>query len=176
MSREFGILAEFETPAAVMRAAQAMRDAGLRRFDVHSPFPIHGMDRAMGMGGSKVPWIVLLAGISGGAGALLLQWWTAAVDYKLVISGKPLFSLPAFIPITFEGVVLLSAFGAVIGMLALNGLPRLYHPLLKVERFARASDDRFFVSVEARDPRYNRAVLTQRLRELGAAQVDVVDE
>lgn len=176
MAREFGLLAEFETPAAVMHAAQALRDAGLKRFDVHSPFPIHGMDRAMGLGGSKVPWIVLLAGIAGGTGALLLQWWTAAVDYKLVISGKPLFSLPAFIPITFEGVVLLSAFGAVIGMLALNGLPRLYHPLLKVERFARASDDRFFVSVEARDPRYNRAVLLRRLRELGAAQVEVVEE
>jgi hypothetical protein len=163
----FGAVARFENPHQLMRAAETMRDAGYKRFDVHSPFPIHGMNEAMGIGRSVLPWIVLGGGLTGCAGALALMIWINVYDYPMVISGKPYLSLPAFIPITFELTVLLSAFAAVGGMLMLNFLPMLYHPLLKHPEFARATSDGFFISVEARDRQFDPERTLEILKNAG---------
>lgn len=160
----FGMVAEFEDPTALLHAAREIRRAGYRHFDAHSPFPIHGIERAMGARGSLVPWVVLGGGATGCLGGLALQVWINVFDYPLVISGKPHFALPAYIPVTFELTVLLAAFGALGGMLLLNLLPMLYHPLFKARRFARATSDGFFISVEARDPKFD-VEATRRLLE-----------
>jgi hypothetical protein len=129
-----------------------VRDAGFTRWDSHVPFPVHGLDRAMGVGPSRVPWIVLVMGLSGAAGGFLLQAWVSVGAYPLVISGKPLLSWPAVIPITFELGVLCGALGALLGMLALNQLPQLYSSLFRSRRFEKVTDDSFFISIEAADP------------------------
>jgi mono/diheme cytochrome c family protein len=166
-------LAEFPGPEALLAAAAKIRDAGYRRWDAHSPFPVHGIERAMGLRPTILPWLVLGAGITGAAAALLLQWWTNAVDYPLLISGKPLFSLPANIPVTFELIVLFSAFAVIGGVLVLNLLPQYWHPAFSAKRFVRVTSDGFFISVEASDPKFDQ-VLTKRLLEsLGAAAVEV---
>lgn len=154
-SRPLLYLAEYETPADVMHAAEKVRDAGYERWDVHTPFPVHGMDRAMGMRDSAVGWIVLVMGPTGCLSAFLLMWWTNGVDYPIVIGGKPGFSLPSMIPVMFELTVLLSAFGAVFGMLGINQLPKHHHPVFYSDRFERCSDDRFFISIEASDPAFD---------------------
>jgi Alternative complex III, ActD subunit len=171
----WGLVAEFDTAAAVLHAAENVRDEGYTRFDVHSPIPIHGLDEAMGLRMTRLPWFVLLGGATGAAVALLLQWWTNGVNYPFIISSKPLFGLPANIPITFELTVLFAAIGAFVGMLAANGLPRLYHPLFKVERFRRASDDRFFVSIEAADPKFDPVATRAFLESLGGGVVEPVE-
>lgn len=151
----FALVAEFDDVTSVKEAARRVRDAGYTRFDVYSPFPIHGIDRAMGIRSTRLPWIVLASGLTGLSCALLLQWWTNGVDYPFRISGKPLFGLPAAIPITFEVTVLFSAFAAFFGMLLLNRLPQHHHSIFEHGRFARASDDGFFLAVEAADPRFD---------------------
>src|SRR5260221_2683291 len=138
-----GLLAEYETVDDILKAARAVRMAGFVRWDVHSPFPIHGIDYAMGIQPTVLPWIVLGAGLTGTATAIWLQWYCNAFDYKFLISGKPLWSFPANIPIIFELTVLFSALTAVFGMLGLNHLPQLYNPLFKSERFRRATPARF---------------------------------
>lgn len=158
------LVAEFDDVASVKRAAAAVRDAGYSRFDVYSPFPIHGIERAMGVRSTHLPWIVLACGLSGTGLALLLQWWTNAVDYPFAISGKPLFGIASSIPITFEVTVLLSAFAAFFGMFVLNRLPEHHHPLFDLARFRRATDDGFFLAIEAGDARFD-AVRTRALLE-----------
>jgi hypothetical protein len=170
----FGMLARFADPAALIRVAAAMRKAGYRRFDAHSPFPIHGMERAMGVRRSPLPWIVLGGGLVGFACGLGLQVWINVFDYPLVTSGKPFLSLPAFIPVTFELTVLFSAFAAIGGMLLLNILPMLYHPLLKSRNFARATSDGFFISVEARDPLFDAERTREFLESLGGKNVELL--
>lgn len=171
----FGLLAEFDTVEAVLHAAERVREAGFTRFDVHSPIPIHGLDEAMGIRMSRLPWVVAAGGAAGACSALLLQWWTNAIDYPYIISSKPFFGLPANIPVTFELTVLLASIGAVFGMLISNGLPQLYHPLFKVERFRRASNDRFFVSIEASDPRFDLERTRELLSGLGTLAVEEVE-
>jgi len=171
----YGFLARFRGPRELVSAAEAVRDAGFRSWDAHSPFPVHGLDRAMGLRSSVVPWIVLVAGLGGAVGGMGLQWWTSAVDYPLVISGKPLFSWPAFVPITFELGVLGGALGAVFGMLALNQLPCLFHPLFASKQFERVSDDGFFISVEAADPKFDLATTKALFEKLGAEEIELVD-
>ncbi len=171
----YGLLAQFDGAASLLQAAKALHEAGYKRFDCHSAFPIHGMDRAMGLQQSKLGWIVLLGGFSGAAGGMLLQWWTSAIDYPLVISGKPLFSFQAFVPITFELTILFAAFGAVFGMLALNRLPRLHQELFNSGRFKQASDDGFFISVQAGDPQFDEAGTKSLLRQLGAQHIEVIE-
>jgi hypothetical protein len=151
-AKVYGILAEYETPADLYHACEKVRDAGYGAWDAHTPFPVHGLERAMGLRPSIVPWIVCVMGFSGAALGFLLQWWTSAVDYPLIISGKPFNSYPAFVPVTFELGILLGSFGAVFGMFGLNKLPTLYHSVFNSRRFARCTDDRFFISIEARDP------------------------
>jgi len=147
-----GILAEFDAVDPLMRACTTVRDAGYTVWDAHTPFPVHGLDGAMGVKPTKLPWLILLSGLTGLSSGLLMQWWMNSIDYPFMISGKPYFSLPAFIPVCFELTVLFSAFMAFFGTLGLNGLPAWFNPLFLNERFKRATNDRFFVYIEAKDP------------------------
>jgi mono/diheme cytochrome c family protein len=167
-----GVLAEFGSPDALIAAAAKVREAGYEDFDAHSPFPVHGIDPAVGIRRTPLPWLVLMAGIAGAIIALLMQWWTNAVDYPLIISGKPLFSLPANIPVTFELIVLLSAFAAFFGVFALSGLPLFGHALFSRDRFRRATTDGFFISVDAEDPKFDEAAVSQLLQDAGATVVE----
>jgi mono/diheme cytochrome c family protein len=169
-------LAEFPGSEALIEAAAAVREAGYRRWDCHSPFPVHGIDRAMGIRGTPLPWLVFAAGVAGAVVALLLQWWTNAVDYPLVISNKPLFGLPANIAVAFELIILFAGITAFVGCLALNQLPRLAHPLLRSQRFRRVTSDGMFLSIEAADPRFDAAATPALLESLGATAVELCYE
>jgi hypothetical protein len=149
------LLAEYDTTSGVLHAAEALRDAGYKSFDSHSPFPVHGMDTAMGLKDSRLGWIVLACGLTGVTSAWLLMYWTNAVDYPLIVGGKPPGSLPSMVPIMFELTVLLSSFGAVFGMFGMNKLPQHHDPLFYSDRFAAFSNDKFFISVEAEDPKFD---------------------
>lgn len=169
-----GVLAEFAEPQTLIQAARQVRERGFSRTDAFSQFPLHGIDDALGVARTRMPWFVLVVGICGGIGALLMQWWMNAVDYPFLISGKPLFSLPANIPVTFEVIVLTSAFATFFGMLYLNGLPRLSNPLLEVEQFRRVTNDRFFLYIAADDPRFREADVVSLFEQLGALRVQEV--
>lgn len=155
--RTAGLLAEYETPGQVMHAAEAVRDAGYEKWDVHTPFPVHGMDGAMGLKPTPLGWISFGGGMTGGSLAVLMQWWMGGVDYPLNIGGKPAFALHSSIPIIFELTILLTAFGTLFGMLGLNRLPQLYHWVFGSEQFKRVTDDRFFISIEVEDKKYDKA-------------------
>jgi len=142
------LLAEFRSAHDVMHAAEQVRDAGYRRWDAHTPFPVHGMDRAMGLGDSKLGWIVLGAALTGLTSAFAMMHWMNGVDYPIVVGDKPPGApgtLPSMVPILFELTILLAAFGAVLGMFHLNRLPRHHHPVFESDRFRLCSDDRFFI-------------------------------
>ena len=172
-----GLLAEFSDPGALLHAAEAVREEGYSHFDAHSPFPIHGMDEAMGLGNAVgVGVLTFFGGLTGCAGAYLLQWWTAAVDYPTNISGKPFFAVEPSVPIMFELTVLFAAFGAVAGMFALNGLPRPYNPLFYSDRFEGATDDRFFLHVAASDDRFDVEETAAMLQGLGARHIELVKD
>jgi hypothetical protein len=171
-----GLLAEYPYVDQILKAARAVRRAGFSRWDVHSPFPIHGIDYAMGIRPTVLPWLVLCGGLTGLASAILLQWYCNAYDYKFLISGKPIWSFPANVPIMFELTVLFSAFTAVFGMLGLNGLPRLYNPLFKSERFRRVTTDRFFIVIDSSDPKFNEQETTRLLTDAGALGVERVED
>jgi hypothetical protein len=162
-----GFLVEFTTADALMHACEKVRDAGFTKWDAHTPFPVHGLDRAMGVKPTVLPWLIFVCGFAGAAAGLGLQWWTNAVNYQFVISGKPFWSIPANIPVTFELTVLFSAFGAFFGMLAFNELPRFHHPVFTSERFRRVTTDRFFVCVDAADPRFDAQKTPSFLASLG---------
>jgi Ni/Fe-hydrogenase subunit HybB-like protein len=171
----FGLLAEFATPAALLHACERVRDAGFTRWDAHTPFPVHGLEGAMGLRRSKLPWIVLGMGLTGAVLGFVLQWWVHASAYPLVISGKPYFSWPAYIPITFELAVLFAGFGAVLGMLGLNRLPMHHHPLFRSKVFERVTDDAFFISIESWDPRFDPSATGKLLESLGARRVELLE-
>jgi molybdopterin-containing oxidoreductase family membrane subunit len=168
----YGLLAEFTSPAVLYRACESVRDAGFSRWDAHTPFPVHGLERAMGLSRSKLPWIVFVLAMGGALGGFLLQTWVHSLEYPSVISGKPLFAWPAYIPVTFELAVLGGALGAVLGMFHLNRLPRHHHPVFEAPAFERASDDRFFISIEAQDPRFDQSATPELLRRAGAARLE----
>jgi hypothetical protein len=174
--RTWGLLAEFETPDELLRAARGAREAGYRRMDAYTPFPIHGLSDAMGFRPTKLPFIVLAGGIIGCVAALGTMWFSAAIHYPINVAGKPYASWPMFIPITFEATVLFAALFAVFGMLGMNGLPMPYHPIFNAPRFAFASRDRFFLCVEARDPKYDEARIRAFFDSLGAKDVVAVEE
>lgn len=174
--RVYGVLAEFAHPGALLHAAEAVRDAGYRHFDTHTPFPIHGMDRAMGLTQSKVGLIAFGGGVTGFALAWWMQWWMLARDYPINISGKPLFAFEPSIPIMFELTVLFSALAAVAGMIAINGLPRPWNPLFYNASFARASDDGFFLHIASSDQRFDLDASTRLLNEAGALRVETIVE
>lgn len=169
-----GIIARFESAADLLHAAEKIRDAGYKKFDCHSPFPIHGMDKAMGLKRSELGWLVGIAGIIGTSGALALQWWTSTIDYPIVISGKPLFSFQAYVPVTFALGVLLSAFTALFGMLILNGLPRWFHPLFYSDTFSRFSNDGFFISVEPDEPKFDPELTGKFLESIGGKDIELL--
>jgi hypothetical protein len=171
----YGILAEFGNPADLYHACERVRDAGFTRWDAHTPFPVHGLDRAMGLRRSPLPWIVLVMGLVGAGLGFLLQWWVHTTAYPLVISGKPLNAWPAFIPITFEVAVLFAALGAVLGMFGLNRLPMHHHPLFRSKVFERVTDDAFFISIEAWDPRFDPSATRTLLESLGARGVELLE-
>jgi hypothetical protein len=181
------LLAEYENPAQLLAAAEQIRDKGYRYWDCHTPFPVHGLDQAMGIQRTLLPVLVFCAGAAGCTAGLALQLFTNSFDitiwamvwvtgYPFLISGKPALSIPAFIPVIFELTVLFSALSTVGLMLLMNHLPRHHHPLFTSDRFRRASDDRFFISIEARDPRFYRSKTEADLRATGAAAVEAVTE
>lgn len=144
----YGVVAEFESPEKLLHAVKTAREKGYDRLEAYTPFPIHGIDRALGEKRSQLGFVVLGMGLTGTVAAIVLQWWTGAVDYPLVIAGKPLFAFEFAIPIIFELTVLLAAFGAVFGMFAFNRLPQLYHPIFHYSRWSGATNDRFLLAVE----------------------------
>lgn len=199
VSTHWGLLVEFADQDALMRAAEKVRDAGFQKWDCHTPFPVHGLDKAMGVKPTILPWIVLGGGLTGFTAGIILQLYTNGVilpfsvyqssnpiiadllspfvpsGYDYITSGKPIFSVPANIPVIFELTVLLSAFGAFFGMLGLNRLPQWHHPVFQSARFKRATNDRFFISIEAADPLYERE-RTKRLAEtLGGSAVEELE-
>ncbi len=171
----YGLMAEFETPDAVVEAARRAHAQGYRQMDAYSPFPIEELSEAVGFHKTRVPLIVLIGGIIGGLTGYLMQYYLMAVDYPLQIGGKPLNSWPQYIPITFEMTVLLASAAGVIGMLALNGLPMPYHPVFNVPRSEHASSDRFFLVIEARDPKFKRDETARFLQSLNPYEVSDVE-
>lgn len=172
----FGYLAEFTEPGELLDAAAKVRDAGFEHWDCHTPFPVHGLDDAMGVKGTKLPLLVLGGGLTGLALAALMQWWMNAVDYPFWISGKPFFGVPAAVPVMFELTVLFSALTTFFGMWGLNMLPQHHHPLFNSRRFKRATADRFFISIEARDRRFHREKTREFLESLGPDAVEAVED
>lgn len=170
----YGAVAEFSTPEELIEAVAAARARGYSKLDAYTPFPVHGLDQAMGARRSRLGWVTLVCGVAGAAAALLLQWWTGAVSYPLVIGGKPFFALQPSIPITFELTVLFAAFGTVLGMLFLNGLPRFYHPVFQHSRYQRATDDRFLLAIEAEGEGFDAEGAAAALEGAGGRHVEVV--
>jgi len=176
MAATKGILAEFANPAELIHAAEKVKEAGFTRFDCHSPFPIHGMDRAMGEKRSILGWIVGPVAFIMVAFGFAFEGWTSTVAYPIVISGKPFFSYQAYGAVAFAIMVLSSAATALFGMLAVNKLPRFHHPVFYSENFARATDDAFFVSIEAEDPRFSEKETADFLKSIGGAQIELLKE
>jgi len=173
--KPFGLMGYFLTPGELMHACEKLKNAGYRNFDAHTPFPVHGLEKAMGLPASKLPWFVLLCGATGLLSAIALTYYVST-DYPLVISGKPAFSYQAYVPVMFELTVLFSAFGTFFGMWGMNRLPTYYHPTMTHPSFPRATDDAFFVSIEAKDPKYDASKTKKLLEELGAREVMEVME
>ena len=173
-AKPYGILARFDTAADIFEAALRVRDAGYRKWDVHTPFPIHGMDEAMGLEDSKVGYFTFCGGVTGFTAGNVMIWYMNKFDYGLVVGGKPLFTPLYAFPVSYELTILLSAFATLGGMLLLNRLPRLYNPLFRSEIFKRASNDRFFICIEAADPKFSEA--RALLEASGASAIELVED
>jgi ActD protein len=172
----YGLMAEFDDPTALVAAARRTREAGYRRYDSFSPFPIHDLFDAMQIRDRRVPLFVLFGGIAGMVGGFGLQAWVSAIDYPLNIGGRPYISWPMFIPVTFELTILVAALTAVFCWVVLSGLPMPYHPVFNVKRFAaRASQNGFFLAIEATDPKFDRAATREFLKSLGAREINEVE-
>lgn len=174
-ARLWGILAEFESPGAILAAAGAVRRAGYTRFDVYTPYPVHGMDLAMGLTRSGLGWIVAAGATAGALTGYLLQAYVG-FDYPLIHQAKPIQAVQPFVIVIFELSVLFSAFAAVFGMFFLNGLPRWYHPTLKNKRFAKVGDNRFYVTIETTDKQYDPVKTRELLQSIGATAIEELEE
>lgn len=175
----FGVLARFETPGDLVHGAEAVRDAGFRKWDTHSPFPVHDMEESMGIKGRLLtPLMYVIGGgaLAGVSVGMAMQYFITHFDYQLVVQGKPTGAWESFIPVTFELGILFTAFSTLIGMLAMNGLPRHHHPLFSSDAFLGASDDQFFISIEASDPSFDPEKTRAMLTEAGAVSVELVEE
>ena len=171
----WGLLAQYEDPAAVYKACEKVRDAGYSKWDACTPFPVHGLEKAMGLKPSPLPWVVLLVGISGSAFMLWFQSWTSGSAYPFIVGGKPLFSLPAFVPVWYELTVLSSCLGAFFGNWVINDLPRPHHPAFGSKAFERVTDDKFFIMVESSDPRFKLEETRALLSGTGATLVEELE-
>jgi hypothetical protein len=169
----WGLVAEFSTPTQLVRAVECARRDGYRKLDAFAPYPLEELSAALEFHRTNVPLVMFCGGLVGCLSGYFMQWWIAAIDYPINVGGRPFNSWPSFIPITFEMTVLISALAGTFGLLALCGLPMPYHPLFNVPQFARASQDKFFLSVEATDPRFDREATRQFLLSL---EPDVVSE
>jgi len=174
--RIYGLMAEFDDASALVAATSKARDEGYRRMDAYSPFPIEELHDAMGAHHSRLPLIVLIGGLVGCISGFLLQYWASAIAYPVNVGGRPFNSWPAFIPVTFECTILGASLSAVLGMLALNGLPMPYHSVFNVPRFVLASRNRFFLCIEARDRRFDLEATRRFLETLGPREVSTVDD
>lgn len=172
----YGILAEFDTPTEIVRAAEKVRDAGFTKTDVFSPFPIHEMDEALGIKRSILPYLVFAGGVAGLLSGIGLQVFTHVFDYPLIVGGRPHLSIPSFVPVTYELTILLAGFTAVFGMLFLNGLPQPYHPVFNVPRFALATREKFFLLIETKDPKFNYEETKSFMESLNPQEVFDVEE
>ena len=176
-SHIYGVVGEFETPAQILQAAQRAHEAGYRQLDAYTPFPVEGLSEALGFKRTGVPLLALIGGLLGGLGGFGFQYWVSATAYPQNIGGRPLNSWPAFIPVTFELTVLGASLFSVFGMLALNKLPQPHHPLFSVERFQKhASNDRFFLCLQASDPKFNLMEASRFLQNLNARYVSEVPD
>jgi Protein of unknown function (DUF3341) len=171
----YGVIAEFESPSDLVAAARRVYTLGYRRINGYSPYPIEELSEAIGFTHTSLPLIVFIGGLLGGIGGFLMQYYIEVVDYPINVGGKPYNSWPAFIPITFEMTVLVAAFSAVLGMLVLNKLPQPYHPVFNVPNFAMATRDRFFLAVEANDPKFDHGEVVELLKSLNALEVNDVE-
>jgi len=172
----YGLMAEFATPEELLAAAERTRDEGFRRMDAYTPMPIEGLAEAIGFRRTVVQQIVFVAGLLGATGGFMLCWWMTVIAYPHNVAGRPLNSWPAYVPITFESMVLIACLSAVIGMLALNGMPQPYHPVFNVPEFLRASRDRFFLCIEAADPRFDLEGTREFLESLKPLEVMEVEK
>ena len=171
----YGVMAEFDTPTDLVAAARRTYDAGYRRINGYSPYPIEELSEAIGFTHTSLPLIVFIGGVVGGLSGFFMQYWMEVTNYPLNVGGKPYNSWPAFIPITFECTVLCAAFAAVLGMLVLNKLPQPYHPAFNAPNFALATRDRFFLVVEANDPQYDHDAIVAFMKNLNATEVNDVE-
>lgn len=174
--KTYGLLAMFDSPGALMHAAEGVRDAGYRDWDCITPFPVHGLDKAMGMGRSRVPRISLAGGITGFCTGMVMIWYVDKYDYPLTVGGKPFFSPLFAFPVSYELTILFTAFATIGGMLLLNGLPRHHHPVLNSDRMREMTDEKFGLVIERRDPRYNPDNTRAFLGKLGATSVTEIED
>jgi hypothetical protein len=171
----YGLVAEFHTDRELVRAARRAREAGYTKVEAYSPFPVADLEEALALPRSRVPLVVLVGGICGGLGGYFLQYWSQVLHYPMNVGGRPFHSWPAFIVPTFECTILAAAISGVVGMILLNGLPQPYHPMFNWDRFLRASRDRFFLAIEADDPKYDRDATAKFLRGLEPSEVKEVE-
>jgi hypothetical protein len=174
--RLYGLMAEFDNPDTLVAASRRAHREGYRKMDAYTPFPIEELHEAIGVHHTRVPLMVLVGGIVGGLTGYGLQYWVSTIAYPLNIGGRPLHSWPSFVPVTFEMTVLFAALTAVFGMLAMNGLPMPYHPVFNAPRFAMATRDRFFLCIEARDPKFDLDATRRFLESFGPREVTDVEE
>ena len=176
MKKPYGLIAAFDTTPAIYHACEQVRDAGFKQWDAITPFPVHGLDAAMGIRRSKVPRISICGGITGFCTGMSMIFFTGAVDYKLIVGGKPLFSPMFAFPVSYELTILFTAFATIIGMFVVNGLPMHYHPVQKAPNLTRLLDDRFHIVIEANDPKYNAATTRAFLEQIGGVDIAELEE
>jgi hypothetical protein len=175
-TNKWGVVAEFESAAAIYHACEKVTAEGYTRTDAHTPFPVHGIDKALKQPESGLGWIVVCCGLTGIVLAQVMMYWMNAVDYPMWVSGKQPYAWPSTIPITFELMILLSGLGAVFGMFGLNRLPRLHHPIFAHSTIHRVTDDRFFLSIEATDPKFDSQATVKFLQGIGGSNVEIIED
>jgi hypothetical protein len=176
MKKTYGLIAAFDTVPELYHACEQVRDAGFKQWDAITSFPVHGLDAAMGIQRSKVPRFSLIGGLTGFTTGMTLIWFTGAVDYKLIVGGKPYFSPMFAFPVSYELTILFTAFATIAGMFILNRLPMHYHPVQKAPQHVRALDDRFYIVIEANDPKYNASATRDLLAKIGGKDIAELEE
>ncbi len=170
------LLAEYDSTSSIYNACKEVKKNGYSKWDVCSPFPIHGLDKIMGLKARLLPWLVLCGGLFGCSLAMFFMIWASAYDYPLNISGKPLWSIPAFVPVAFEMTILFSALIAVFGMFALNKMPTYNHPLFESKAFEKVTDDKFFIVIESNDPVFDEKKTKEMLQKNGAVNIEILED